>query len=62
MSIWNDKWIVRVFLIDGSDSGAEYYFLKKEEAEKFRISIVSQKNIEAVYLEENENFEEGDKK
>lgn len=53
MPIWNDSWLVEVYLLDGMAEGSKYYFLTKEDAEKFRLSIVKEKDVTACYLRKN---------
>ena len=50
MSIWRDKWKVKVHLWDGIVEGNDYYFPTEEKAEAFRRSIVTEKDIKACYV------------
>lgn len=56
MSLWDDKYEVTVHLWNGVVEGAKYYFPSKEEAETFRLSIVKEKDVQAVYVRENPDF------
>lgn len=57
MSIWNDKWCIVVHIHQGMIEGSRYYFPTKEEAEKFRLSIVKEKDVEACYLVKGEDIQ-----
>ena len=53
MSLWNDEWMVEVHVLNGILEGAKYYFATKEEAEAFRRSIATEKDVEACYVVKN---------
>jgi hypothetical protein len=58
MSLWNDKWVVHIGIVNGFVDGNKYYFATKEEAEAFRLKIATEKDVKWCYVHGNEESQD----